>query len=120
MPQLDVKGQKINYGSTPELNPLQIEQQLYKIDKGPKMLPRKQRFKVWAALLGIGGWFGFCFFLISYRLKSDDLELMEREVYAELETKRKVDDYLKKESAEDKRQLMRRGALDVSRASPNV
>ena len=48
------------------------------------MLPRKQRFKVWFALIMIGGWFVGCFSLIAYRLKSDDLELMEREVYEEL------------------------------------
>ena len=43
------------------------------------------------ALLGIGGWFVACFALIAYRLKSDDLELMEREVYEDLQKKKEVE-----------------------------
>ena len=54
------------------------------------MLPRFQRFKVWFALLAIGGWFMGCYTLVAYRLKSDDLELMEREVYEELRMKKEV------------------------------
>ena len=42
------------------------------------------------ALGGIGGWFFGCFCLIAYRLRSDDLELMEREVYEELRLKKEV------------------------------
>ena len=45
---------------------------------------------MWAALLAIGGWFTGCFALVAYRLKSDDLELMEREVYEELKMKKEV------------------------------
>ena len=67
-----------------------MERQLYGLDQGPRMLPRRQRFKVWAALLGIGGWFFGCFALVAYRLRSDDLELMEREVYEELKVKKEV------------------------------
>ena len=54
------------------------------------MLPRAQRLKVWLALTGIGGWFVGCFALVAYRLRSDDLELMEREVYEELKLKKEV------------------------------
>ena len=65
------------------------------------MLPRLQRFKVWMALGGIGGWFFGCFCLIAYRLRSDDLELMEREVYEELKMKKEVERFMKKNQAED-------------------
>ena len=74
----------------PEVSPGNMERQLYAIDKGPRMLPRAARFRVWGALLGIGGWFAGCFALVAYRLRSDDLELMEREVYEELKTKKEV------------------------------
>ena len=40
--------------------------------------------------MAIGGWFVGCFTLVAYRLRSDDLELMEREVYEELKTKKEV------------------------------
>lgn len=54
------------------------------------MLPRVQRFKVWGALSVITFWFVGCFALVAYRLRSDDLELMEREVYEELRVKKEV------------------------------
>ena len=54
------------------------------------MLPRAQRLKVWLALSAIGLWFTGCFSLVAYRLRSDDLELMEREVYEELKVKKEV------------------------------
>ena len=73
------------------------------IEKGPKMLPRKTRFKVWAALSVLVGWFSFCFFLVSYRLKSDDLELMEREVYEELEKKKQVEEFITRGKEEEAR-----------------
>ena len=53
------------------------------------------------ALIFIGGWFFGCFCLIAYRLKSDDLELMEREVYEELQKKKEVERYLAKSKRED-------------------
>ena len=67
---------------------------MYMIDEGPRMLPRKQRFKVWGALFVLAGWFFACFSLIAYRLKSDDLELMEREVYEELKMKKQVQKFM--------------------------
>ena len=54
------------------------------------MLPRQQRIRVWLALTAIGSWFVGCYMLVAYRLRSDDLELMEREVYEELKTKKEV------------------------------
>ena len=65
------------------------------------MLPRKQRLKVWTALTVIGGWFLGCFALVAYRLKSDDLELMEREVYEELQKKKEVERFMQKSKRED-------------------
>lgn len=65
------------------------------------MLPRRQRIRVWGALTVIGGWFLACFALVAYRLKSDDLELMEREVYEELSKKKEVERFLQKSRRED-------------------
>ena len=101
MPILDIKGNRINYSSNPDVSQGAIERQLYAIDKGPKMLPRKTRFRVWAALIGIVGWFFSCFCLIAYRLRSDDLELMEREVYEELRVKKDVERFMAKSKGED-------------------
>ena len=67
-----------------------MERQLFANDKGPRMLPRNQRLKVWLALTAIGGWFFSCYALVAFRLRSDDLELMEREVYEELKMKKEV------------------------------
>ena len=55
------------------------------------MLPRRQRFRAWGGLFMLSLWFSGCFFLISYRLRSDDLELMEREVYEDLAKKKEVE-----------------------------
>ena len=92
MPKMNVKGQR-QYAqnmSAPDLNPGTLERQQYGIDTGPRMLPRRQRLRVWLALTAIGGWFVGCFMLVAYRLRSDDLELMEREVYEELKLKKEV------------------------------
>ena len=66
------------------------------------MLPRKVRFKVWMALIGFCSWFAFVYFIISFRLKSDDLELMEREVYEELKMKKQVEQFIKKQKEDEK------------------
>ena len=99
MPLMDVKGNRINYGSNPDISQGAMERQMYEIEKGPRMLPRRQRFRVWAALTALVGWFGACFCLIAYRLRSDDLELMEREVYEELKMKKEVERFMKKNQA---------------------
>ena len=88
MPLMDIKGQRINYTGQLDVSQGALENQLYGVDKGPRMLPRKVRFKVWGALTGLMLWFVSCFCLIAYRLRSDDLELMEREVYEELKMKK--------------------------------
>ena len=48
------------------------------------------------------GWFGGWYALISYRLRADDLELMEREVYEDLAKKKEVE-RLQYEASFDKR-----------------
>ena len=94
IPNINVKGEKVfsskESGRTPDISMGAIERQLYANEKGPRMLPRRQRLKAWLALTGIGGWFFACFCLVAYRLRSDDLELMEREVYEELKMKKEV------------------------------
>ena len=94
MPILDVKGQRINYETSADISQSQMERQLFEVERGPRMLPRKQRFRAMFGLFMIVGWFGSCYKLISYRLKSDDLELMEREVYEELKMKKDVERYI--------------------------
>ena len=78
------------------------------VDKGPRMLPRKARTKVWAALTGIFLWFYGCFRLVAYRLRSDDLELMEREVYEELRMKKEVERFMSENRKED---LLKKGVV---------
>jgi hypothetical protein len=57
-------------------------------------------------------WFVGCYTLVSYRLRSDDLELMEREVYEELQKKKEVERYLQRQrreealNAKDKQELL--------------
>jgi hypothetical protein len=46
-------------------------------------------------------WFVGCYTLVSYRLRSDDLELMEREVYEELQKKKEVERYLQRQRREE-------------------
>ena len=71
-----------------------MERHLFEIEQAPRMLPRKTRLKVWGALLGVGTWFAFVFSLLAFRLKSDDLEPMEREVYEELKVKNQVKKFI--------------------------
>jgi len=91
MSNLDVKGQHIKQGTGPDFSQGAMEKHLYGIERGPRMLPRKTRFKVWGALFFFGSWCVGSYSLIAYRLRSDDLELMEREVYEELEKKKEVE-----------------------------
>ena len=73
---MNLKGKAPYYGDSPHLSYQSIEDQFFKFDRGPKMLPRKLRFKVWGGFLLVSGWVGFCFSLLAYRLKADDLDLM--------------------------------------------
>ena len=102
MPLLDVKGNRISYPASPDVSQGSIEKQLFEIEKGPRMLPRRTRFKAWGALGVIVGWFVACYSIVSFRLRSDDLELMEREVYEELKMKKDVEKFMKRSQQEDK------------------
>ena len=113
IPNINVKGEKVfsakgkSRSFEPEVSQGALERQLFANEKGPRMLPRNKRLKVWLALLGIGTWFFGCFCLVAYRLKSDDLELMEREVYEELRLKKEVQRY------QDKQRLSGSSASDM-------
>ena len=65
------------------------------------MLTRKQRLMSWWGLCVICFWFGGCYRLISYRLRADDLELMEREVLEELSMKKDVERFIKSGKLKD-------------------
>ncbi len=66
-------------------------------------------------------WFVGCYTLVSYRLRSDDLELMEREVYEELQKKKEVERYLQRQkreeamNAKDKLEMLGGDALSTAR-----
>ena len=116
IPKINIKGQKVyeqSKGQFPEVNFGEIERQWYGLDKGPRMLPRRQRFKVWAAFLGISSWFVGCFCLVAYRLRSDDLELMEREVYEELKIKKEVEQFQKRQKRIDELNSRRAAGLPI-------
>ena len=115
MPLMDVKGHRINYTSNLDISQGSMENQLYGVETGPRMLPRKVRFKVWGALMALFSWFAACFFLIAYRLRSDDLELMEREVYEELKTKKEVERFMVKNKKDDQFQKQKRLNEDYSK-----
>ena len=94
MPLLDVKGNRINYSESPDVSQSAMERQLFEVEKGPRMLERRTRFKAWLALGAICTWFFACYSIVSFRLRSDDLELMEREVYEELKMKKEVEKFM--------------------------
>lgn len=66
---------------------------MQKKDKGPPMLNMRTRIKVWGALFGVGVYFYLCYKLIKFRLKADDLDLMEREVNEEYKLKLKINEF---------------------------
>jgi hypothetical protein len=89
--RMNLKGQKITESSEGlNFNLSSLDQELYSAGRGPPMLNMKTRVKVWLALLGVGVYFYFCYKLILYRLKADDLDLMEREVNEEYKLKKKI------------------------------
>jgi hypothetical protein len=85
--RMNIKGQQIVDQKT-------FNQFTYKYSnhakEGPRMLNTKTRAKVWGH---VGFFFLYCYVtykLLRYRLKADDLDLMEREVKNEYEIRRKV------------------------------
>ncbi len=88
--RVNLKGKATRYGDSPHVSYQTIEDQFFKVDKGPRMLPRKVRFKAWGGLFMVSGWVAFCFSMLAYRLRGDDLDIMERQVYDELAEKKKL------------------------------
>ena len=69
---------------------------MHKTDKGTPMLNMRTRIKVWGAMGFTIVYFYLCYKLIRYRLKADDLDIMEREVNEEFRLKLKVEEFNKK------------------------
>ncbi len=91
--KVNVKGQRIiENNDSVGLNKYNIDN-LQKKDKGPPMLNMRTRIKVWGALFGVGIYFYLCYKLIKFRLKADDLDLMEREVNEEYKLKLKINEF---------------------------
>ena len=65
----------------------------------------------------LGAWFFGCYSLVAYRLKSDDLELMEREVYEELQKKKEVERFLQRQRLEEKEKKISLGGAQEIIAS---
>lgn len=93
--KVNVKGQRVMENTDGVgLNKYNIDH-MNKKDKGPPMLSMRTRIKVWGALIGVGVYFYLCYRLIKFRLKADDLDLMEREVNEEYKLKLKIDEFNK-------------------------
>lgn len=92
--KINIKGQRVaeNIEGGPNLNISRLDDDLYGRSKGPPMLNMRTRIKVWRAMFFVGLYFYLCYKLIIYRLKSDDLDLMEREVKEDFKLKRKVEE----------------------------
>lgn len=93
--KVNVKGQRVMENSDGVgLNKYNLDY-MSKKDRGPPMLSMRTRLKVWGSLLGVGVYFYLCYRLIKFRLKADDLDLMEREVSEEYKLKLKIDEFNK-------------------------
>ena len=89
--KMNVKGQRvIDNDSGPNLKITSLDNDRYRMEKGPVMLNSRIRLKVWMMLICVGFYFIFWYKLELYRLKSDDLDLMEREVMEDQKMKKKV------------------------------
>lgn len=100
--KVNVKGQRVMENTDGVgLNKYNLDY-MNKKDKGPPMLSMRTRIKVWGALLGVGVYFYLCYRLIKFRLKADDLDLMEREVNDEYKLKLKIDKFNKDNNVNSK------------------
>jgi hypothetical protein len=87
--KINIKGQRVHQAvDNTNLNVSALDMDIR--EKGPPMLNMKTRMRVWGALSLAGVYFYLCYRLIIYRLKSDDLDLMEREVNEEFKLKTKL------------------------------
>ncbi len=100
--KVNVKGQRVLENQDGVgLNKYNLDY-MSKKDKGPPMLSMRTRIKVWGSLFGVVGYFYFCYRLIKFRLKSDDLDLMEREISEEYKLKLKIDEFNKNNNTMNK------------------
>lgn len=91
--KMNLKGQRVaNHFDSANLNINLNEAEFVGKEKGPPMLNMSTRLKVWGALFCVGAYFYLCYRLIIFRLKADDLDLMEREVNDEFKLKTKINE----------------------------
>ncbi len=89
--KINIKGQRVADSlDGPNLNLTHLDSDIFKKDRGPPMLNTRTRMKVWMAMGGVVLYFYLCYRLIIFRLKADDLDLMEREVNDEFKLKTKI------------------------------
>jgi hypothetical protein len=90
--KMNIKGQRVIQGEGPNINPSTLDKELYRKSSGPPMLNMKTRVKIWTALFGFVLYTYLTYKLIRYRLKADDLDLMEREVYEDVIIKKRLEE----------------------------
>jgi hypothetical protein len=88
--KINMKGQRVNHNIESNFGMSTFDTEMQGIEKGPPMLNMRTRVKVWGALFCAGLYFYLCYRLIIFRLKADDLDLMEREVNEEFKLKTKL------------------------------
>lgn len=94
--KINIKGQRVADSiEGPNINLNTLDRDLYGKEKGPPMLNMRTRIKVWGAMAFMGLYFFACYKLILYRLKSDDINLMEREVKEDFKLKMKIEEFNK-------------------------
>jgi hypothetical protein len=90
--KMNIKGQRVMQGEGAHVNTSTLNKDLYKRSPGPPMLNMRTRLKVWGALGAFAIYTYLTYRLIMYRLKADDLDLMEREVYEDVVIKKKLEE----------------------------
>ncbi len=90
--KMNLKGQRVMEGEGANMNLSTLDKDLYRKSSGPPMLNMRTRLKIWGAMFSVCLYVYATYRLIIYRLKSDDLDLMEREVNEEFKIRRKIDE----------------------------
>lgn len=75
--------------SAPHLTKEQFEAQ-FKLDPEIRMQSRKLRFKNAGYLMSFGAWYVGCIYYIMHRLRSDDLETLEKEANERIRIKKQI------------------------------
>ena len=89
--RLNIKGQQIKSTSQDTFNQNTFNESLKNAKTiQPSMFNLKTRTKIWGNLGLFSVYLFILYKLMLYRLKADDLDLMEREVKEEFEIKRKI------------------------------